>query len=213
MDWFPIADAPMPAMDLAYWMGIVSRMSHLLAAGVLVGGLAYLKQVVAPLAMNSNEGEAATLDGAEVEEKLYRGQRGVWSQMVMLATFFLLTSGLYNYMNTIGNENLPGAYHAIFGIKFLLAMFVLFVAAATAGKTPLAVKMRANLNQWLNRSLVALLAIFLLGAMLRSIDKTPRQLEPSSGDEGNEEASTTLQSHPPIFLSHLPSSQQSRHHG
>lgn len=166
MDWLLLAESPAPEFDAVYWLAITSRMLHTLSAAVLVGGLVFLKQVVAPVAVGAED----------KSEALYRGQRAAWSRLVMITSFFLLASGFYNYVMIIqANEKLPGLYHMLFGIKFLLALVVMFIAAATAGRAPMAENMRAKLNTWLNLCLLIVLAIFIIGAMLRSFDKVPRE--------------------------------------
>lgn len=107
----------------------------------------------------------------------------------MLATTFLLLSGFVNFFYIVtSNEKLPSTYHMLFGIKFLLAMFVFFVAAATAGSSEAAMKMRANLGKWLSMALAATLLIFVIAATMRTFDKIPRVIdEPAAGaDVANE---------------------------
>lgn len=160
-----LAESPPPVVDASWFILLLTRVLHTASAGALLGGLLYLRQCVAPLV-----GEA---DNAE--EAVYRGRRSAWAAVVMGATTLLLLSGFFNLYNIIaGMEKLPAAYHMIFGIKFLLAMFVFFVAAGTAGKSPMAVKMQGNLRFWLNLSLAASVLIFALGAALRTFDKVPR---------------------------------------
>lgn len=163
-----LADSPLPAFDAVWAVNLLSRVLHTVSAAALLGGLLYLKFVVAPLVTSADN----------ADEALYRGQRAAWSRLVMYATAFLLFSGFYNLYNIIvSSEDLPGAYHMLFGIKFLLAMFVFFVAAGTAGSSPVAERMRANINKWLNMALAAAIAIFLIAAVMRSFDKVPRAIE------------------------------------
>ena len=50
-------------------------------------------------------------------------------------------------------------YHAIFGIKFLAARAIFFLASALAGKAPGFAKMRENSGKWM-------VAILLLGGLI-----------------------------------------------
>jgi len=162
--------ASSPNFDLLYVVAVGWRVLHLLAAAALVGGLLFLKQVVAPVAK-----EAVAEGTGNLEEVIYRGQRAKWSRIVMFATLALLASGFHNYMALVSaSEKLPGLYHGLFFAKFLLAMFVFFVAAATAGRSAVADRLRRDFARWLNLCLVAIVAIVVLAAMLRSFEKIPR---------------------------------------
>lgn len=169
MTGLPLADSPMPVMDVAWAILLVSRVLHIAGAGAIFGGLVYLKRVVAPLAT----------DASDKEEALYRGRRSAWAGIVMAATALLLLSGTLNiYTIVVGSEKMPAPYHMMFGVKFLLAMFVFFVAAGTAGKSPMATNMQASARKWLNLAIGALLLIFALGAAMRTFEKTPRAAVP-----------------------------------
>lgn len=162
---FLLADSPTPVIDAGWAILLVSRVLHTVSAAILLGGLVYLKHLVAPLVAGSaNPGEA-----------LYHGRRTKWAMLVMASTLFLLLSGFFNLWNyMVGYEKLPSTYHMLFGIKFLLAMFVFFVAAGTAGKSPMAVKMQLDIKRWLNLAVGAALLVFVLGAVMRTYEKVPR---------------------------------------
>jgi putative copper export protein len=84
------------------------------------------------------------------------------------ASLFLLVSGLVNYISWNRTYELPGSYHALFGVKFLLGLAVMFFAAILAGRTSLADRMRQNASLWLNVALALSLAILIVGALMRS---------------------------------------------
>ncbi len=162
-----LADSLAPVVDARWIILLVSRVLHTASAAVILGGLVYLKQVIAPLADGSNDRD----------EVLFRGRRAAWARLIMICTTFLLLSGFFNLYNImVGSEDLPPAYHMLFGIKFLLAMFVFFVAAGTAGASPMAVNMRRNLHKWLSMAVIATLLVFILGAAMRTFDKVPRTI-------------------------------------
>lgn len=145
---------------------VLSRVLHTTCAGTLLGGLIYLRFVLAP---------AAT--GPEGEGVLFAGRGRAWAMCVGVCTGLLLVSGTYNfYLAITQNEKLPPLYHMVFGVKFLLAFVVFAIAALTAGKTGAARKVRRKLPFWLNVAVACALAIFLCGAVLRNIPKTPRDV-------------------------------------
>lgn len=157
-DWL-LAQATAPAINGQFVLHVVLRVLHILSAMIIVGGLFYAKVVLVSA-------------GADP----YAGNRQAWARWVGIASLFLLVSGLMNFMNNIGlakehGMRLPPAYHMLFGIKFLLGLFVLFIAAILAGKTTLADKFRQNLGRWLNLALIASFAIVIIGALLRTFPR------------------------------------------
>ncbi|QDU89886.1 hypothetical protein Pla175_32820 [Pirellulimonas nuda] len=158
----PLAPAavPLPVFDAAYFAALVSRVIHTTCGATLLGGIVYLWWVAAPRAAGGD---------------LYSGGRRAWAGCVGACTGLLILSGAYNFwVIYTGNQKLPPLYHALFGAKFLLALAVFALAALLAGKTSLAARMQAKSRFWLNITLAALLAIFVLGAVLKSIPHIPK---------------------------------------
>lgn len=164
-----IAETASPTMDVNYWITIASRVLHILSAAILIGGLCYLRLVVAPSMATSDDSAQA----------FFSGRRAAWARWVMIATAFLVLSGLYNllFATIFPHEKLPPKYHMLFGIKFLLSLYIFFVAAALAGTTSLAERMRGSARGWLNSALVAAIVLLTLAAVLRSYEKVPRAIE------------------------------------
>lgn len=146
------------AVDASLTLAILSRVLHIVSAIIIGGGLFYMRMVLSPA-------------GAEA---CFAGRRDRWAKWVGIATFFLLASGIYNLVRIINQAKLadialPPTYHILFFVKFLLALFVLFVAAILAGKTQAADRFRQKLPMWLNLAWMAVLAIVVLAVMMRSI--------------------------------------------
>ena len=134
--WGMLAQA-VPVVDGKYVLYVVLRILHILSAMILVGGLFYTKVVLVPTGVDP-----------------YAGNRQVWAKWVGIATLFLLVSGLVNFRNIMllakaNGTPLPPAYHMLFGIKFLLGLFLMFLAAILSGKTALAEKFRQKMGKWL----------------------------------------------------------------
>jgi hypothetical protein len=151
------AEAAGPQIDGPFVIRLLSRVVHIMFAIIIGGGLFYLRAVLAPA-------------GADA---CFANRRTVWARWVGIATLFLIASGLYNYIMFVreakgGGAPLPSAYHMLFGVKFLLALFVFFVAAILAGKTSLADKFRGNMGRWLNLAWTAVMAIIIIGALMRT---------------------------------------------
>lgn len=147
----------LPAWDAAAIVAIVSRAVHILSAVILGGGLFYLRTVLAPSG----------------PQACFADRRAVWARWVGVATAASLATGLYNFMTIVraakaAGHPLPGAYHMLFGAKFLLALFVMFVAAVLAGRTAAADRFRKKLGLWLGLAWSAIMAIVVLGAVMRT---------------------------------------------
>ena len=152
-----LAQAAAPEVNGDMLFRTLSRVLHIMFAVILGGGLFYLRAVLAPAGVDA----------------CYAGRRAVWARWVGVATLFLIGSGLFNYITFVREAKaagapLPSAYHMLFGIKFLLALFVFFMAAILAGKTSLADKLRANMVMWLNLTWTAVMAIIIIGALMRT---------------------------------------------
>lgn len=156
--WQALAQAaPSPAIDAALAARIASRAIHILCAIIIGGGLFYLRTVLAP------SGAAAC----------FADRRAVWARWVGIATFLLLASGLFNFMVIIreykdAGVKLPSTYHMLFGVKVLLSLVVMFIAAILAGNTAAADRFRGQLTRWLNVAWVSVMAIVIIGAVLRA---------------------------------------------
>ena len=152
-----VAPAAETQVDAAFTLRVLSRVFHIMFAIIIGGGLFYLRAVLAPAGAGA----------------CYAGRRAVWARWVGVATLILIVTGMFNYITFIRDAKaagapLPQTYHMMFGVKFLLALFVFFVAAILAGKTALAEKFRANMGQWLNFAWLAVMGIIVLGALLRT---------------------------------------------
>ncbi len=142
-----------------YVIQLVSRVLHILSAVILIGGLFYIRTILSPA-------------GAEA---CFAGRRGVWAKWVGIATLLLLVTGFYNFIIIIGESKaeggvkLPPTYHMLFGVKFLLAIMVMFIAAILAGKTEAAERFRGQMGKWLNIGWLAAVAIIVVAAILRTL--------------------------------------------
>ena len=139
-------------------LAIALRAVHILSAIILGGGIFYIKAILSPAGPDA----------------CYAGRRAVWAKWVGMATGLLLVSGIVNFLLInksvkAAGEKLVPAYHMLFGIKFLLALLVMFVASILAGKTALADRFREKSNLWLNVSWLSVVAIIVIAAFLRTL--------------------------------------------
>ncbi|HPK04201.1 MAG TPA: hypothetical protein PLS90_17280 [Candidatus Sumerlaeota bacterium] len=140
-------------------LALLMRWLHILAAVVAIGGAFYLRFLVLPV--------AARQLGAEDFAKLRQALGERWRFFVHGAVALLLISGLYNYLavTRVQHAGQP-LYHMLFGIKFLLALIVFFVAEALVSSRGWSKGLRAQARLWLGLLLgVALLVILIAGVM------------------------------------------------
>ena len=141
---------------------ILFRWIHVLAAIVAVGGAAYARLALHPAI-------AETLDdgaGARLADAIARR----WRKVVYISIALLLASGLYNLMTRMGGDSeLPPIYHMLFGIKFLLALVVFFLASALSGRSAALAKLRENGSFWLATLVILGLATAMIGGILKQL--------------------------------------------
>jgi uncharacterized membrane protein len=161
-----LADQALPLMDGTYWLMLASRVLHILGAIILVGGIFYLRMI-------AHRDPAAS--PSRTADVLFSGNRAKWAMWVGIATILLVATGLFNYVMFMRTyDRFAGTYHMLFGIKFLLGLAVLFLAAVLAGRSAAADRFRQNLRGWLALALLLSLAIVVLAAMMRTVPHVPK---------------------------------------
>ena len=109
-----------------FWIDVISRITHVSCAIVLVGGAAFqafaLLPSVSALPDEQRQGFIDRLTAA-------------WKRFVHVGVLLFLVSGLYNYMQAIPNHKGDGLYHALLGTKMLIALVIFFLASALVGKS------------------------------------------------------------------------------
>jgi uncharacterized membrane protein len=147
---------------------LVLRWIHVLAAAVLVGGSIFMRYPY-----------LAALQATQPTAPLAEEVRRRWAILVMASSGLLLLSGLTNFVNILRRyeiaDTFPGSvYQMVFGIKFLLALGVFFLASALAGRSPLAERLRRREVTWLTVNVVLAVAVVLLGGLLKLAPRTEK---------------------------------------
>ena len=146
-------------LNAATLLPLVSHILHVVGAVILVGGIVYLRTVVAP---------GAALGEGDPVDRLYSGRRTAWARWVGIATGLLLATGIINIVLVMKTyPNLSGSYRAMLGAKIVLALVVMFLAAILAGTTPAALELRKAAQGWLTVALVSGLVVIILASALR----------------------------------------------
>jgi hypothetical protein len=102
-------------------LGIFMRFLHIISAITLLGGIFAWRFGAIP---------ATAALASETRVKVGDAIAATWRPFVIFATIGLLISGIYNFLNKTG---LAPAYHAVIGVKILLALHV-FAAAILAAR-------------------------------------------------------------------------------
>jgi uncharacterized membrane protein len=147
-------------------LNVVARWAHILAAVTAADGLLFLRFVLQPSIQEALGGEQA----AKLREAVARR----WKKAVMASIGLLLISGLYNFIvYSVPKAKGVPLYHALFGIKFLLAMGVFFISSALVGRSPAFEPMRARAGTWMALNAALVIAVILLSGILRNLGGAP----------------------------------------
>ena len=147
------------------WIAIISRWAHILAAITAVGGTIFMRMALVP--------SVGVLPDDE-RKKLHEGVRSRWVKFVMAAILFLLASGIYNLIMKekqlkTAADGAKSLYHTLFGVKFLLAFVIFFLASALTGRSPAFANIRQKARFWLTLNLVLAIIVVCVSGMLRAI--------------------------------------------
>lgn len=139
-------------------LDLVMRWIHIGSIVVLVGGAFFKRFVLIPSSDQLTEGDHQLLKQAILSR---------WKVIVHTLIATILISGFYALVMKIQSK--PPLYHALFGVKLLLALWVFFVASALVGRSAGLEPMRRNLRFWLGLNLAIAAAIIMISGVLRSI--------------------------------------------
>ena len=163
------------------------RWLHIVAAMTLVGGTIFLRFALVPSVSVLPDGE---------RESLHAQVRRRWTMLIMASITFLLISGFVNFFLFLhsANPEIPawsewrksyfGLYNMIWGIKFLIAMVIFFIASALAGRGKATQKLRDNPQRWLTINLILALIVVALSGVLRSTHTGPTLPAASATETG-----------------------------
>ncbi len=172
---------------------LVLRWAHVLAAIVAMGGLVFARFALVPTLSDVDE---ATRD------RIHEGVRRRWLPWVIGAITVLLVSGLLNFLifqvrvsppresglTAFVAAIAPGVtaegwddgrwmratnYHALFGVKFLLAMVAFYFASALVGRGAGTQWVRNDRAKWLTVTLGLTVAVVILSGWMRQLHTGP----------------------------------------
>ena len=160
---------------------LLLRWMHIFGVVLLVGGLCFTRFALLPALADTEE---------DSREKLQESIRRKWLPWVIIGITLLLVSGLANFLlfnSTVKSQGWGDgewmkqtSYHAIFGVKFLLALVVFYFASGLVGRGSGTAWIRSDRARWLGVTIGLAVAIIILSGWLRNLHTGPNQ---SSGQE------------------------------
>ena len=142
-------------------LGIALRWAHIAGAILAAGGAAFIAFVMLP--------SMACLD-EEGRRNLHEQVRRRFSKIYSFAILLLLVSGIYNYVfKEMAAHKGQSLYHALMGVKILLAMVVFFLGSVLLGQSPAFEGLRAKRKLYIRLNLFLIAIIVAIGAILRSM--------------------------------------------
>lgn len=134
---------------------------HLVAAVLAVGGIFYLRLVIAPSQKKlSDEAQATLNSGIRLRAKF----------LTAFAILLLLATGFYNFFTVgIPKGKEYSSYHMIFGVKFILAMGLFFLVSVLSGRAKAFEKLREKRGFWLLVASIVGLVVLFLSSLLKHI--------------------------------------------
>lgn len=149
---------------------VISRWAHVGAAIVLVGGAVFTRYVLLAAAGKLDQSSHDTLREAV---------RNSWKKFVMIGIGLLLISGFYNYLVVARPKHSgDGLYHALMGVKMLLALAAFFLASALTGRSAALEPIRRNSARWLSVLILLSALVVGIGGFLK-IRGVPPAAEPA----------------------------------
>lgn len=156
------------------WLAVVFRWVHILAAMTAVGGTIFMRMALVP---------SVAVLADDQRKALHEQVRSRWVKFVMGAILFLLLSGFYNFFRRVNQGFDPDPkrlYNMLFGIKFLLALAVFFIASALIGRASALERFRKNARFWLSVNVVLMVTVVCISGILRFIPSADKLTHPPS---------------------------------
>ncbi len=159
------------------WLALILRWLHIVAAISLVGGTVFMRLALIPSV-------AALTD--EQRGAMHQQVRSRWARIVHASIAFLLLSGIWNYVRFLNESKAWGddwrtayynSYQVLFGIKFLIALAIFFLASVLSGRSDGTKKFRQNAKLWTGVNLALALVVVALSAGMRMTHVGPTGIE------------------------------------
>ncbi|MCG3138302.1 MAG: hypothetical protein HJJLKODD_02164 [Phycisphaerae bacterium] len=148
------------------FVALVSRWLHIAAVIIAVGGTVVWRFVILP--------SVKEVLSDEQHERLRSAMLARWRMWVHVAIGLILVSGLYNTYRALFQLGKPTLYHALWGVKFLAALVIFFLAEALVGGSPALARFREQRSRWLSVMLIFAVLVVLISGVLKFIPDQPK---------------------------------------
>lgn len=157
-------------MDASFWVPLIMRWLHIVSAIAAVGSILFYWFAVKPAV------HAEFVDDAQRQAFLDRIAKR-WRLLVHPPILLFLVSGFYNYIMVTRHvhEGQP-LYHALFGIKFLLAILVFALAVIATSSRPWSEKVRSRPIVLVALVLLSL-SVVMIGGYMRVMPQSESDVE------------------------------------
>ncbi len=146
-------------MDALPLLPLISRWVHIGSAVLVSGTLLFYALAYVPIAQKVLDEETRE----RLREPIMRRMK-LWLHPPII---LFLASGFYNYIAvTAPNHEGQGLYHALFGIKFLLAILVFALMLILTSTMKWSEKLRAKTSLW-QVLIVALIAVIAIAGVMK----------------------------------------------
>jgi uncharacterized membrane protein len=152
-------------------LDIVLRWMHIFAALAAVGGMVFQRVALVPAVAELPE---------EFRLRLHVAVRSRWARVVQGAILFLLVSGLVNFVGIVRNYELARYYHALFGVKFLVAFGIFFISSMLTGRSETAQRFQKNARYWLTVNLLLAVIVVGISGILKTAPKQSKTAHPTA---------------------------------
>lgn len=157
-------------IDLSDLHLVALRWGHILAAIVAVGGLFFARFGLLP---------GLRLLDADTQSRIHESIRRSWLPWVIGAITLLIVTGTVNFLlfnSRVKEEGWAGglwmrqtSYHALFGVKVLLAVVIFYFASALVGRGGGTQWVRDNRPRWLSVTLLLSIVTVMLSGWMRQL--------------------------------------------
>lgn len=145
-------------MDSVTAVNVISRIFHVGTAICMAGGTVFILFALLPALRGTDEQTRSTV---------LSNTGNYWKRFVHGGTLLLLITGFYNYFVQIKLHKGDGLYHALIGVKMLLAFAVFFLAAVLVGNSPRFQSFRNNRQRYLGIIVLLVAIIVAISGMLK----------------------------------------------
>lgn len=156
-------------------LDVLFRWIHIGSVIVLVGGTVFARFVLLP---------AAETLSAETHDALRGRVIGRWKFFVHTLIVLLLVSGFYALIVRV-RSTIP-LWHALIGVKILLALFLFFIASVLVGRSKGLEKIREQRKTWMAVIVAVAALVVMISGVLRYLP--PKAPKPSAAAAVNAEA-------------------------